>query len=83
MSEAKRNGESAALAHGVVIGLDFAIPFDFGVDCLFHSTMLLASATYWQAQNKPVDIPSAEALRRAIALMEAIFTGEVTIKESR
>jgi hypothetical protein len=32
-----------------------------------------------RAKNKPVDIPSAEALRRAIALMEAILTEQVTV----
>jgi hypothetical protein len=74
---------SRAHVHGVVIGLNSAIPFDSGVDCLFYSKMLMTAAKYWKAQNKPVDIPSAEALRRSIALMEAILTDQVTIEESR
>lgn len=79
----EENANATAPVHAVVIGLDSAISFDSGVDCLFYSKMLMTAAKYWKAQNKPVDIPSAEALRRSIALMEAIFTDQVTIEESR
>lgn len=76
------DGDSGA-TNGTVIGLDSAISFDLGVDCLFYSKMLITAAKYWKAQNKAVSVPSAEALRRAIALIEAIFTDKVTVKESR
>ena len=66
-----------------IVSLDSVIPFNSGVDCVFYANMLLAAAKHWKAQNKPINVPNSEAIRRAIALIEAIFTDQVIVEESR
>jgi hypothetical protein len=63
------------------VDLDAAIKFDSGVDAMFYSKMIGTAAKYWNAQKKSCDVPTAEALRRAVALIEAIFTEQVKVEQ--
>ena len=63
--------------------LDDVIAFSDSVDVTFFSKILNASLKYHDAKNKCCDVPTTEALRRAIALIEAICTDQIIIEESR
>ena len=63
--------------------LDDAIAFQNAVDVMFFSKMINTASRHWKCQKKVVDIPSQEALRRCLALMEAIMTDKIVIEESR
>lgn len=79
ISTTKTNQKPSPPSHG----LDEVIAFDNGVDCTFFALIVTAAMKYHKARGKACDIPTTEALRRAIALIEAIFKDDITITETR
>lgn len=63
--------------------LDDVIAFNDAVEVTFFSKILMASLKHYKAQKKLCDVPTTEALRRSIALIEAICTDQIVIEESR
>jgi len=63
--------------------LDDVIAFNDAVDVTFFSKIVNASLKHFNAKAKCCDVPTTEALRRAISLIEAICTDQVVIEESR
>lgn len=72
------NGNPQTKCEPRSVDIDSAIGFTAGVNCSFFSKMLLTASRHFKVQDKSLSIPNAEALRRAIALMEAVLTEQVT-----
>lgn len=56
------------------------IAYDDGVDCEFFSKVINASNRIWKNKGVTANIPTMDALRRSLALAEAILRGKLVVE---